>query len=80
MNMLNPLGTKGTLAGAFAQILREMAHSELPYLNPVGFRVRLPSHRFDRTLDLLPFFPRRNRYVPTLPSSVVHPSMTRKSF
>ncbi|KAF8448877.1 hypothetical protein L210DRAFT_3388244 [Boletus edulis BED1] len=44
VNMLNPLGTKGSLADAFAQILREMAHSELPYLNPIGFRKSICNH------------------------------------
>ncbi|KAF8555660.1 cysteine proteinase [Imleria badia] len=44
VNMVNPLGTKGNLAGAFAQILREMAHSELPYLNPLGFRKSICTH------------------------------------
>jgi ubiquitin carboxyl-terminal hydrolase 8 len=44
VNMLNPLGTKGSLAGAFAQILYEMSHSELPHLNPSGFRKSICHH------------------------------------
>jgi hypothetical protein len=78
VNMLNPLGTKGSLAGAFAQILYEMSHSELPHLNPSGFRVRLSSHQSNRALELLS--PHRNRYVITRPSLAVQTSMIRKSF
>jgi len=52
VNMLNPLGTKGSLAFAFAQILYEMSHSELPHLNPFGFRVRLSFRQLNRALEL----------------------------
>ncbi|KAF8839000.1 cysteine proteinase, partial [Paxillus ammoniavirescens] len=44
VNMLNPLGTKGSLAAAFANILYEMSHSELPHLTPVSFRKSICSH------------------------------------
>ncbi|KAH7890898.1 hypothetical protein F5I97DRAFT_1975992 [Phlebopus sp. FC_14] len=44
VNMLNPLGTKGSLAAAFAKILYEMSHSELPHLNPIAFRKSICSH------------------------------------
>lgn len=39
VNMVNPLGTKGNLAQAFANILRDMWQGELQCLNPVTFRV-----------------------------------------
>ncbi|KAI6164667.1 hypothetical protein EDD17DRAFT_1561941 [Pisolithus thermaeus] len=38
VNMRNRLGTEGRLAQAFASILYEMSHSELPYVNPLNFR------------------------------------------
>ncbi|KAF9233475.1 hypothetical protein BU15DRAFT_53836 [Melanogaster broomeanus] len=44
INMLNPLGTKGSLAAAFAQILYDMSHSELPHLNPLTFRKSICTH------------------------------------
>ncbi|KIK96766.1 hypothetical protein PAXRUDRAFT_10598 [Paxillus rubicundulus Ve08.2h10] len=44
VNMINPLGTKGSLAAAFANILYEMSHSELPHLTPVTFRKSICSH------------------------------------
>ncbi|KAF9224073.1 cysteine proteinase [Gyrodon lividus] len=44
VNMLNPLGTKGSLVTAFANILYDMSHSELPHLNPVAFRKSICSH------------------------------------
>ena len=37
--MVNPLGTKGNVAHAFADILHEMWQGELPYLSPYTFRV-----------------------------------------
>lgn len=40
VNMLNALGTKGELAGAFYHLLRDMWQGDLPYLTPHGFRVR----------------------------------------
>ncbi|KAH7922616.1 cysteine proteinase [Leucogyrophana mollusca] len=44
VNMVNPLGTKGNLAQAFASILYDMSHSELPYLNPTTFRKSICGH------------------------------------
>ncbi|KIJ65500.1 hypothetical protein HYDPIDRAFT_27500 [Hydnomerulius pinastri MD-312] len=44
INMLNPLGTKGSVAKAFAQILYDMSHSELPHLNPANFRKSICTH------------------------------------
>ncbi|KAH7914581.1 hypothetical protein BJ138DRAFT_1123351 [Hygrophoropsis aurantiaca] len=44
VNMVNPLGTKGNLAHAFANILYDMSHSELPYLNPTTFRKSICGH------------------------------------
>ncbi|KAL4065925.1 hypothetical protein V8B97DRAFT_1865268 [Scleroderma yunnanense] len=44
VNMLNPLGTKGGLAQAFANILYEMSHSELPHLTPLNFRKSICHH------------------------------------
>ena len=39
VNMLNALGTKGELAGAFYHLLRDMWQGDLPYITPHGFRV-----------------------------------------
>lgn len=39
VNMVNPMGTKGNLAHAFADILHEMWQGDLPYLSPYTFRV-----------------------------------------
>ncbi|KAG8221069.1 hypothetical protein J3R82DRAFT_2584 [Butyriboletus roseoflavus] len=44
VNMVNPLGTKGSLARAFGQILYEMSHSELPHLTPSTFRKSICNH------------------------------------
>ncbi|KAH9945764.1 cysteine proteinase [Amylocystis lapponica] len=38
INMVNPIGTKGNLAHAFANILRDMWQGELQCLSPVTFR------------------------------------------
>ncbi|KAL6309343.1 hypothetical protein BKA93DRAFT_821670 [Sparassis latifolia] len=38
VNMMNPLGTKGNLAQAFANILRDMWQGEMQWLSPVTFR------------------------------------------
>ncbi|KZW00043.1 UCH-domain-containing protein [Exidia glandulosa HHB12029] len=38
VNMMNPLGTKGQLANAFATLLHEMWHGDLPYRSPYQFR------------------------------------------
>jgi len=38
VNMMNPMGTKGNLAQAFANILRDMWQGELQCLSPVTFR------------------------------------------
>ncbi|TDL26727.1 hypothetical protein BD410DRAFT_895341 [Rickenella mellea] len=38
VNMVNPLGTKGHLTQAFASILHELWHEELPTLSPYTFR------------------------------------------
>lgn len=38
--MVNPMGTKGNLARAFADILHEMWQTDLPYCSPYIFRVR----------------------------------------
>jgi len=42
--MLNPLGTKGNLAGAFAKILHEMWQGEYTYLSPYTFRKSITAH------------------------------------
>ncbi|OAX40329.1 cysteine proteinase [Rhizopogon vinicolor AM-OR11-026] len=44
VNAINPMGTKGQLASAFATILYEMSHSELPHLNPTMFRKSICTH------------------------------------
>ncbi|KDQ61450.1 hypothetical protein JAAARDRAFT_30889 [Jaapia argillacea MUCL 33604] len=44
VNMVNPLGTKGNLTNAFASILHEMWHGELPYLSPLLFRRSICNH------------------------------------
>ncbi|CAL1714070.1 unnamed protein product [Somion occarium] len=38
VNMVNPMGTKGNLANAFASILRDMWQGEMQALSPVTFR------------------------------------------
>ncbi|KAG1735883.1 uncharacterized protein EDB91DRAFT_1143324 [Suillus paluster] len=38
VNAVNPMGTQGKLALAFANILYDMSHSELPHLIPTTFR------------------------------------------
>lgn len=40
VNMINPMGTKGQLASAFANILRDMWQGEMASLTPLPFRVR----------------------------------------
>lgn len=47
VNMVNPMGTKGNLAHAFADILHEMWQGELPYITPYTFRVRQGFDLFD---------------------------------
>ncbi|KAG9098317.1 ubiquitin-specific protease doa4 [Ceratobasidium sp. UAMH 11750] len=44
VNMLNPLGTRGELAGAFYHQLRDMWQAEMPYLTPIGFRKSICQH------------------------------------
>ncbi|KAI0042737.1 cysteine proteinase [Auriscalpium vulgare] len=44
VNMVNPLGTKGNLAFAFASILHEMWHEEMPYISPYPFRKSICLH------------------------------------
>ncbi|CDO68378.1 hypothetical protein BN946_scf184815.g25 [Trametes cinnabarina] len=44
INMVNPMGTKGNLAAAFASILRDMWQGEGSTLSPVTFRRSLCSH------------------------------------
>ncbi|KAI8996409.1 cysteine proteinase [Trametes punicea] len=44
INMVNPMGTKGNLANAFANILRDMWQGEGGTLSPVTFRRSLCSH------------------------------------
>lgn len=39
--MVNPLGTKGHVAHAFAGILMDMWKQETAYLTPINFRVGL---------------------------------------
>jgi hypothetical protein len=39
VNYMNPLGSQGKLAGAFAKLLHEMWGGDLPYLSPIDFRV-----------------------------------------
>jgi hypothetical protein len=43
--MLNPIGTKGQLANAFAAILHDMWQGDQTYLTPTSFRVRAQSSR-----------------------------------
>ena len=42
--MVNPMGTKGAMAQAFAAIVRDMWQGEMPTLNPMPFRVRFIYH------------------------------------
>jgi hypothetical protein len=48
--MVNPMGTKGNLAHAFADILHEMWQGDLPYLSPYTFRVRSIPTFYNTTL------------------------------
>jgi len=41
VNYTNTFGSQGKLAGAFAKLLHEMWHGDLPYLTPIQFRVCL---------------------------------------
>ncbi|KAM6497275.1 ubiquitin carboxyl-terminal hydrolase 4 [Amanita muscaria] len=38
INFMNPMGSKGKLAGAFAKLVQEMWMGDLPYLTPFEFR------------------------------------------
>ncbi|KAF7356423.1 Ubiquitin carboxyl-terminal hydrolase 4 [Mycena venus] len=38
VNTLNPMGSKGLLSGAFAQLVRTMWSGDLPYIIPIDFR------------------------------------------
>jgi ubiquitin carboxyl-terminal hydrolase 8 len=40
VNMVNPLGSKGSLAQGFATLLHELWHGEIAYFAPYSFRVR----------------------------------------
>ena len=77
INMVNPMGTKGAVAQAFANILRDMWQGEMPTLNPTTFRV---CRAF-----LLCCHPRTNFFhsvqcVRTLSSFLGRSSTTRRSF
>lgn len=77
VNMLNPLGSKGNMAKAFATLLHELWHGDLPYMAPYSFRVRFLRHFLIFKQFTISF---RN------PSVFLHPSledqinMIRKSF
>lgn len=55
VNMINPMGTKGRLAQAFANILREMSTSEMQTLTPIPFRVSCTLLCQSLTLKFTPF-------------------------
>lgn len=40
VNMVNPLGTKGRIAAAFAALLGEMGKGDVAFIMPSHFRVR----------------------------------------
>ncbi|THH17441.1 hypothetical protein EW146_g3362 [Bondarzewia mesenterica] len=44
VNMVNPLGTKGNLAHAFASILHDLWHGEMSYISPFPFRRSICMH------------------------------------
>lgn len=44
LNLVNPLGTKGNLAYAFASILHDMWHGETSYISPFPFRRSICMH------------------------------------
>lgn len=75
--MLNPLGSKGNMAKAFAAILHELWHGELPYLVPFSFRVRIV---FTFFLDTLLNTSPRNRSVSMLLNSAGRINMIHKNF
>lgn len=52
VNFVNPLGTKGNLARAFANIVKEMWQGEITTISPITFRVS-PSFVFMMLLFVL---------------------------
>lgn len=74
--MLNPLGTKGKIAEAFASIVHEMWRGEHTYLSPGSFRVRL--HVI--LIIAVTYQSSSGLYVNTLPNLLERISMTPKSF
>lgn len=56
VNMVNPLGTKGNLAHAFANIVRDMWQGESAYLSPITFRVRVSSFHSSVPTHSHPYF------------------------
>ena len=78
VNMINPMGTKGRLAQAFANILREMSTSEMQTLTPIPFRVSCTLLCRSLTLKFTPSLPSA-RFANMHHSSKVATSTIRKS-
>ena len=78
VNMVNPMGTKGNLALAFALILRDMWQGEGSTLSPVTFRVRLHSYYFCEYF-LTDALVSSDLYAAMRRSSLARSSTTRRS-
>jgi hypothetical protein len=74
--MVNPMGTRGVLARAFAEVLHELWKAELPYISPINFRVR----SFHERVGFLHLPFSSKLYPHTQLSSADHNSTIRKSF
>ena len=81
VNMVNPMGTKGNLANAFANILRDLWQGEGAALSPVTFRVSVAMYAYVERMcsaDPPPSYC-RDRYAATRRSSLVRSNTTRRS-
>ena len=76
INLYNPLGMKGNLANAFAELLKALWKEDYTFLSPVTFRVSRP-HLF-LVVSLTPPARKTSSHLP--PISRVPISTIRKSF
>lgn len=76
VNMLNPLGSKGNMASAFATLLYQLWHGDVNYLAPYEFRVST----LCRAVLIVVAYVFRKKYVFLHHNSPEQSSMTRKSF
>lgn len=73
INVNNPLGMKGNLALAFAELLKALWKEDYTFLSPVTFRVSLECHFGPIRTDS------RNKLSASLSSSRAQSNTTRKS-